>query len=196
MFRLIEKCVLGWFRWSIQPRDTPISALRYGADMESDFEMGVREFLAREPFCLRGITKEQMVLFCAALTHDSYSNEARDMDPPRIVESYERLEFLGDAVLEFIVCEVVYRSTDLREGAMTDYKQDKVCNRMISERLLSKGIDIDGAMRVGGGHRGPNGSKRVEENMRSDSFEAILGAVYLSFGMEKAREIVLRTLID
>ena len=176
--------------------DMPISSFSYPEDMESDFEMGVREFLAKEPFCFRGLTKEQMALFCSALTHDSYSNEARDMDPPRIVESYERLEFLGDAVLEFLVCEIVYRSTDLREGAMTDYKQDKVCNHMISERLLAKGVDVDGAMRVGGGHRGPAGSKKVEENMRADSFEALIGAVYLSFGMDKAREIVIKTLID
>lgn len=164
--------------------------------MESDFEKDVREFLAKEPFCLRGLTKEQMVLFCSALTHDSYSNEARDMDPPRIIESYERLEFLGDAVLEFIVCEIVYRSTDLREGAMTDYKQDKVCNHMISERLLMKGIGIDGVMRVGGGHRGPVGTKKVEENMRADSFEALIGAIYLTFGMDMTRKIVIKTLID
>lgn len=176
--------------------DMPISTFPYVIVMESDFEMGVREFLAKEPFCFRGLTKDQMTLFCSALTHDSYSNEARDMDPPRIVESYERLEFLGDAVLEFLVCEIVYRSTNLKEGAMTDYKQDKVCNHMISERLLTKGVDVDRAMRVGLGHMGHAGSKKIEENMRADSFEALIGAIYLTFGMDKAREIVIKTLID
>jgi len=76
--------------------------------MESDFEKSVREFLAREPFRLRGVSEDNLALFCAALTHDSYSNEAADMDPPRHVESYERLEFLGDSILEFLVCEHVY----------------------------------------------------------------------------------------
>ncbi len=53
--------------------------------MESDFEMSVREFLARPPFRFRGLTDEQLFPFCTALTHDSYSNEAADMDPPRHV---------------------------------------------------------------------------------------------------------------
>lgn len=163
--------------------------------MESEFEKSVRELLAREPFGIRGIPRESMPLFCAALTHDSYSNEARDMDPPRLVESYERLEFLGDAILEFVVCERVYRYTDLSEGAMTDYKQDKVCNHMISERLLASGADLDSVMRVGGGHRDSR-SNRIEENMRSDSFEAILAAVYLTFGMDCARGIVDRVILS
>lgn len=162
--------------------------------MESDFEMTVREFLARPPFGLRNIKGDELALFCAALTHDSYSNEAADMDPPRKVESYERLEFLGDAVLEFLVCEHVYKDTDLTEGPMTDFKQDKVANHMISERILEKGIDIDGTMRVGNGHKGPQG-KSVAENMRADCFEAIVAAVYLSYGLEEARRIVRETML-
>ncbi len=158
--------------------------------MESDFEKSVREFLARPPFSLRGVTKEHLGLFCEAFTHDSFSNEALNMNPPRNIESYERLEFLGDSILEFLVCEHIYSTTDLREGSMTDYKQDKVCNHMLSERILAKGIDLDSLIRVGGGHIGPGGSKRIEENMRADCFEALLAATYLSFGMDKARLIV------
>jgi len=157
--------------------------------MESDFEMAVREFLARDPFHFRGIKEDELALFCTALTHDSYSNEAADMDPPRRAESYERLEFLGDAVLEFLVCEHVYSDTDLTEGPMTDYKQDKVANHMLSQRILEKGIDIDGVMRVGNGHIGSQG-KNVVENMRADCFEAIVAAIYLSYGMDEARRVV------
>ncbi len=157
--------------------------------MESGFEMAVREFLARPPFSLRGLTEEQLASFCDALTHDSYSNEHG-------VESYERLEFLGDAILEFLVCEEVYRNTDLREGAMTDYKQDKVANHMISNRLLEHGPDIDSVIRVGGGHRDPRtGRAMVEESMRSDSFEALLAATYLTFGLEEVRRVVRQTLL-
>lgn len=151
--------------------------------MESEFEMSVRQFLARPPFLLRNLSPEHLALFCDALTHDSYSNE-------KGCGSYERLEFLGDAVLEFLVCENVYLATDLKEGAMTDYKQDKVANHMLSARILSYGLDIDGIMRVGGGHRGPDGRAIVEENMRADSFEALMAAVYLSRGMDEVRRIV------
>jgi len=158
--------------------------------MESEFEMGVRVFLAKPPFNYRGVPKDALKLFCAALTHDSYSNEAANESIPRKVESYERLEFLGDAILEFVVCEVVYSETDLAEGAMTDFKQDKVANRMLSERILAYGLDIDGIMRVGGGHAGRNGARSIEENMRADSFEAILGAAYLSYGLDEVRRIV------
>ena len=155
--------------------------------MESDFEMEVRQFLARDPFRYRKVPAEGLALFCQALTHDSYTNE-------RGGESYERLEFLGDAILEFVVCEEVYSDTDLREGAMTDFKQDRVANRRISERVLAYGLGIDAVMRVGGGHQGPEG-KTIEENMRADSFEALLAAIYLTYGMDEVRRIV-REVID
>ncbi len=151
--------------------------------MESDFEMGVRQFLARPPFGYRNVPPESLSLFCTALTHDSYTNEHGGTP-------YERLEFLGDAILEFIVCEEVFLNTDLAEGAMTDFKQDKVANHRISERVIAHGIGIDAIMRVGGGHLDDRGAPVIEENMRSDSFEAILAAVYLSYGMDEARRIV------
>lgn len=158
--------------------------------MESDFEMGVREFLSRPPFNYRGLSKDGLRLFCAALTHDSFSNEALNEPLPRRVESYERLEFLGDSILEFVVCEAVYLETELTEGAMTDFKQDKVANRMLSERILSYGLGMDAVMRVGGGHQTKGGGKVIEENMRADSFEALLAAVYLCYGMDEVRRIV------
>ncbi len=162
--------------------------------MESDFEMSVREFLAKPPFGFRSIPKEFLALFCTALTHDSFTNEALNMDPPRNVPSYERLEFLGDAVLEFLVCEHVYKDTELTEGPMTDYKQDKVANNMISQRLLERGVDIDGHMRVGNGHL-VGGNRSIEPNMRADCFEALVAATYLSFGMDEARRLVREALL-
>ena len=156
--------------------------------MKSDFGKDVREFLARPPFGFRGLSDDDLALFCEALTHDSFTNEALNLDPPQKAPSYERLEFLGDAVLEFLVCEHVYRDTDITEGPMTDYKQDKVANRMLSQRILDKGIDIDGIMRVGNGHL--KGRKSIEENMRSDCFEALVAATYLTFGLDEARRLV------
>lgn len=180
-------------------RCSSICIAKYGASdcpsMESDFEKSVREFLAREPFCLRKVSEENLALFCTALTHDSYSNEALDMDPPRHVEPYERLEFLGDAILEFLVCEHVYKDTDISEGPMTDYKQDKVANNMLSQRISDKGIRIDDIMRVGNGHM-RDGKKLIEANMRADCFEALIAATYLAFGMDEARRIVRAVVLE
>lgn len=151
--------------------------------MESDFEMDVRQFLAGPPFGFRGMTNEMLQPFCAALTHDSYSNEALQMDPPRHIQSYERLEFLGDAVLEFIACEHIYKDTDLTEGPMTDYKIDKVDNNKLSERILERGLDIDGMLRVSRG-------LDISNKIRASSFEALIAAIYLVYGMDEARRIV------
>lgn len=150
--------------------------------MESRFEMSVRELLARPPFGYRGVSEEDMRLFCAALTHDS----AGDGRP---VESYERLEFLGDAVLELLACEEAYRDTALDEGPMTDIKQDWVANHRISERVIAYGLGLDQVLRVGGGHVDDSGRHIVTEGMRADCFEAILAAVYLTRGLEEARRV-------
>ncbi len=163
--------------------------------METNFEKDVREFLAKEPFGFRKLSEKELSLFCTALTHDSFTNEALDMDPPRIVPSYERLEFLGDSILEFLVCEHVYKDTDISEGPMTDYKQDKVANHMLSQRIIDKGISIDSIMRVGHGHiKGVE--KSVVENMRADCFEALIAATYLVYGIDEARRLVRDVVLD
>ncbi len=150
-------------------------------------ERTVREFMARRPFLRRNLSDDEVKLFCSALTHDSYTDEATKLQPPRIAESYERLEFLGDAVVELLACEHVYRDTDLKEGRMTDYKQSIVSNEEISSKVQRYGLDIDSAMLVGHGHRVPNG---ISEKMRADAFEAIIGAIYILYGLEDARKVV------
>ena len=76
---------------------------------------------------------------------------------------------------------------------MTDFEQEIVANRKISERVLSKGLDIDSVLLVGHGHRNAKGNV-IEENMRADSFEALIGAVYILYGMDEARRIVKEVL--
>ncbi len=162
--------------------DRPISI------MESQFEMSVRMFLARKPFGYRGVPSEDLELFCQALTHDS----AGDGRP---VRSYERLEFLGDAVLELLACEEAYGDPELDEGSMTIIKQDWVANHKVSERVLAYGLDLDSVMRVGGGHIDGSGRNIIVENMRADCFEAILAAVYLTHGMDEARRIAREVIL-
>lgn len=162
--------------------------------MESEFEMSVRQFLARPPFSLRGLSSEDLAVFCAALTHDSYSNEARDAGLPP-VQCYERLEFLGDAVVEFLVCEAAY-SDDNRgtEGSLTDFKIASVRNEHISDMVLERGVGIDGALRVGNGLL-EGGAKQISPKMRADSFEALVAALYLTRGMDAAKDLVGRVLL-
>lgn len=154
-------------------------------------ERDVRGFIARRPFSRTGLSEKEIGLFCAALTHDSYSDEATKLDPPRTVESYERLEFLGDAVVELLACERVFNDTDLKEGKMTDFKQSIVGNEEISEKVLRYGLDIDSVMLVGHGHRVPGG---ISVKMRADAFEALIGAVYTLYGLDEARKIVKEVL--
>ncbi|MCL2607805.1 MAG: ribonuclease III domain-containing protein [Methanomassiliicoccaceae archaeon] len=152
-------------------------------------EMKIREFLAAPPFRRRNIGNDEVEIFSVALTHDSYANEERSRS--NRTESYERLEFLGDAVMELIVCEYIYSNTEMNEGAMTDFKNRVVCNRNISSRTIEAGVDIDGALLVGEGHRKKRtGENIIEDNMRADAFEAVLGAVYIMYGMDEAKRIV------
>ena len=150
----------------------------------------MREFLARPPFNYRNISNEDLDIFSTALIHDSYSNEVHD------VSNYERLEFLGDAVLEFLACEHIFKNTDLNEGKMTDAKQDIVSNHSISEAVIASGLGLDQLMLVGGGHVDPV-TKRpiINETMRSDAFEALLAAIYLVKGIKDAYKIVQHVLI-
>lgn len=182
--------------YDINMSEYPLRSKHMAADEVAAHRKKVREFIARAPFRRTSLEDKDLDLYCEALTHDSYCRgEAVNIPGLKAPESYERLEFLGDAVLEFIACEYVYLNSELREGKMTDFKQEIVRNKNISDRVLSYGLDIDSAMLVSHGHR--NGSKNlIEENMRADSFEALIGATYILCGMDEAKRIVHEVLID
>jgi len=158
-------------------------------------EMSIREFLASPPFNRRNVSDEEIRMFDTALTHDSHSNEAASRGEKE--GSYERLEFLGDAVLGLAVCEHIFSNTDLSEGEMTAFKIDKVCNENISSRVKEYGMDIDDVILVGEGHKDRRTSRNIiEDGMRADAFEAVLGAVYLLYGMDEARRIVTEMFLE
>jgi len=151
----------------------------------------VREFMARPPFLKREIKEEDLDLFCEALTHDSYSNEAK------ISSSYERLEFLGDAVIELVVCEHIYRSDAGSEENMTDRKKEFVANKKISSRMVEKGLAIGPVMLMGKGHVDRVTKENIpEDSMCADSFEALVAAFYLVYGLEEAGRVISAILID
>lgn len=131
---------------------------------------------------LAGLDPESLV---PALRHRSWTAE----NPGH--ESNERLEFLGDAVLDLVVTDHLYGTLpDLPEGQLA-----KIRAAVVSEAALSAaaaGIELGDALLVGRGEELSGG--REKPSLLSDAFEAVLGAVYLDLGYELARELVLRLL--
>ena len=123
-----------------------------------------------------GIKINDVRLLEMALTHSSYSNEHN-------VENYERLEFLGDAVLQLITSEYLYSNTDLTEGEMSKIRASYVCEQALAE--YSKKIGIDKYIRVGHGQQ-----KDINDTIVADCFESVLGAIYLDQGFEVAKKYV------
>lgn len=111
-----------------------------------------------------------------ALTHSSYSNEHDS-------QNYERLEFLGDAVLQIVMSEYFYTNTDWPEGKMSKVRASFVCEQAL--RVYSEDIGLIPFIKVGHGQE-----KDVSDNIIADIFESTLGAVYLDQGFDKAKEII------
>lgn len=123
------------------------------------------------------------LLLKQALSHSSFINEMKKTG----MESYERLEFLGDAVLELIASEFLFENyKELTEGQLTKLRASIVCEFTLSSVsemlhfgdyvLLSKGEELTGG--------------RCRSSILCDLFESVLGAIYLDGGMEPARTYV------
>lgn len=129
-----------------------------------------------------GISSKNEELYVKAFTHTSYSNEHSEC------ESYERLEFLGDAVLELVVSDYLYKEKHLEEGTMTKMRSSYVCEAACY--TYAKALGLDSYVRLGSGE--------VEANVTilADVFEAFVAALYLDQGIEVAREFVLDSVVD
>lgn len=115
-----------------------------------------------------------------AFTHSSYVNETK------MGEDYERLEFLGDKILDFIISEYLYTSEHLKEGEMTKIRASYVCENALYE--YSKKLDFSKYLRLGKGEEASGG--RTRKAILADVFEAFLAATYLTYGFDKVKEIV------
>jgi len=125
-----------------------------------------------------------------AFVHRSYLNEC--MVKSEDVESYERLEFLGDAVLELTVSDHIYRSFEGKsEGALTAMRSNLVCEKSLS--TISRELGLGNYLFLGKGELMSNG--REKDSILCDVFESVLGAVYIDGGFEPAANIVRRFLI-
>jgi len=126
------------------------------------------------------IKMNNLELLETALTHSSYSNEHGG-------GNYERLEFLGDAVLQLITSEYFYKNYDVKEGELSKIRASFVCESALAQ--YSKDIGIDKHIRVGNGQ-----IKNVNDTIIADCFESVLGAIYLDKGFEIAKQYVLEVL--
>ena len=122
-------------------------------------------------------------LLYEALSHSSFANEKKK---PR--RSNERLEFLGDSVLSIAVSDYIFKHfTHIPEGELTKLRASLVCENALFE--FSKRIKLGEHIFLGKGEEMTGGRERP--SIVSDAFEAVIAAIYLDGGMEKAREYVL-----
>lgn len=124
-----------------------------------------------------------------AMTHSSYANEH---NYPKL-ENNERLEFLGDAVLEISVSEFLYNNyTDVNEGELTRMRASMVCEPTLF--LCAKDIDLHNRILLGKGEEATGGRERA--SIVSDAMEALIGAIYLDAGLDKAKEFVANYVLN
>lgn len=125
---------------------------------------------------------KQVKLLETALRHTSAANELGEG-----AEHNERLEFLGDAVLELCISEELYRRfPDAREGSLTAMRSQLVNQQRLAS--LSRSIHLNACISLGKGEENQNG--REKETVLSDAFEALLGAIYLDGGLKAVQAVV------
>lgn len=124
-----------------------------------------------------------------ALTHSSYANE-RHM---KKLSDNERLEFLGDAVLEIISSDFLYHNyPDVPEGQLTKLRASIVCEPTLA--LCTKELDLGDYLYLGRGENQTGGRKR--KSILSDALEAVIGAIYLDGGFANAKEFIHKFILS
>lgn len=130
------------------------------------------------------ISYNNIDLYEQALTHSSYANEHNTIN-------YERLEFLGDAVLQLIISEYLYLNYNENEGAMTKIRSHYVCEQALYDYSIS--LKINDYIKLGKGEIESGG--KYKKVIVADVFEAFLGAMFLDIGFEKTKEFVYKFII-
>jgi ribonuclease-3 len=174
---------------SLSSREVSLASNSNMWDIEPAFELNRR----------LGLSFSNLSLLTRALTHRSYVNEHAEA-----LEDNERLEFLGDAVLDFIVGAWVYhRFPEMPEGDLTKMRSALVRNDRLAD--FARRIDLGGALRLGRGEFASGGHQR--DGLLGSAFEALIGAIYLDAGLgaveafvdpilEASRESILNEVTD
>lgn len=124
-----------------------------------------------------------------ALSHSSYANEMRMSK----LENNERLEFLGDAVLELMSSEYIFKNNqEMHEGEMTKLRASMVCEPTLA--MCAREINLGDYILLGKGEISTGGRNR--DSILSDAFEAVIGAIYLDGGFTSAKEFVTKYVLE
>lgn len=128
-----------------------------------------------------GITIQNETLLQTALTHSSFSNEHK-------TDNYERLEFLGDAVLELVTSEYLFLNTSYKEGDMSKIRASYVCEEALD--AYAKDIELEKYILVGHGQE-----KDINGTIVADVFESVLAVIYLECGLEVVKKFILDLIV-
>ena len=119
-----------------------------------------------------------------ALTHSSYSNEHKNLG----VKDNERLEFLGDAILDMVISEYIYKKfPEMPEGELTKLRASVVCEHSLAE--IAKNLNFGDYMFLGKGEEITGGRNRV--SILADAFEAVIGAIFIDGGFEAVKNYII-----
>ena len=129
-----------------------------------------------------GFTFNDPELIVAAFTHRSYMNEHKKSAK----EHNERLEFLGDAVLELVVTEYLFKNYAEPEGILTNWRSALVRTESIG--AASSRLDYESMLRLSRGEK--QGSDRARQQILANTFEAVIGAIYLDKGYDAAKKVI------
>ena len=127
-----------------------------------------------------GVKIKNEKLLLTALTHSSYANEHE-------CECYERLEYLGDAVLEIVCSEYLYNKTDCTEGQMSRLRSLYVCENALYE--YSKKVNLKDYIRLG------NGIEEANKTIIADVFEATMAVIYLEQGISAVKRVFNKLIV-
>lgn len=136
-----------------------------------------------------GYQFKEIALLKQAITHSSYTNEQKIYK----MRNYERLEFLGDAVLELVSSEFLFKEhKEVPEGELTKMRASMVCEPALA--FCAKDLELGKFMLLGKGEENTGGRER--DSITSDAMEAVIGAIYLDGGMEEAKKFIYRFILS
>jgi len=138
-----------------------------------------------ELFKRLGIKPKNMKLYQTAFSHSSYANEHKDK------ADYERLEFLGDAIVDLVVADYLYSNKEIDEGEMTKVRSSYVCENALA--VYSNDLDLSRYIKVGVGEEHSGGKHR--KAIIADIFEALMAAIYLDLGYATVRRTILNIIV-
>ena len=155
---------------------------QYNTEMVEKYQNFAKENL--------GFSFNDISLFITALTHRSYVNEHKNIR----IEHNERLEFLGDAILELVTSDFLFRNFYEHEGIMTAWRSALVRTESIAE--ASEEIGYVDLIRLSKGEQLGNNGARAHQSIIADCFEAVTGAIYMDQGYETAKKHIYKYILS